>query len=320
MESLFQSVRRFFSLMFSSSSPEENAINSLFFRFLIMAAIMFLIVCFMVIAGGYFFRARQDAEEPKQIFGNKRLEIIWTFIPLLTLFIFFFLTVKTMQDIDRPVSQGRKPDIVIIAHQWWWEMRYPRYKIIIANELHIPVGKMLLMQVESADVIHDWWVQALGRKIDAIPGRLNYTWIEADTAGVYRGTCSEYCGMQHAWMRISVIAQPMAGFMSWMKIQQQIPTPPNDSTVSAGAKLFQAKTCGSCHAIAGTPAHSRVGPDLSHLISRQTILSGMLTNSRENLEKWLTDPQKIKEGARMPNFLLSQEEINELLNYMEELK
>jgi cytochrome c oxidase subunit II len=320
MEALLQAVRRFFSFLFTSSSGEESDINSLFRKFLVMAAIMFLIVCFMVIAGGFRYRSKHKLTEPKQTSGNKRLEILWTLIPLLTLIIFFFLTIKTMRDIDQPFSQGQKPDIVIIAHQWWWDMRYPEYKIITANELHIPVGKRLLMRIESADVIHDWWVQDLGRKIDAIPGRLNYTWIEADTAGLYLGTCSEYCGMQHAWMRISVIAQPVAEFISWVKNQQQIPKTPINPTAMTGAKLFQIKTCGSCHAIAGTPAISHIGPDLSHLISRKTILSGMLSNSRENLENWLKDPQKIKEGAHMPNFLLQQDEINALVDYLEELK
>jgi cytochrome c oxidase subunit 2 len=223
-------------------------------------------------------------------------------------------------EINAPFSKGRKPDIVVVAHQWWWEMHYPDYKLITANELHIPVGKRLLMRVESADVIHDWWVPALGRKIDAVPGRLNYNWIEANAPGDYEGTCSEYCGMQHAWMRIKVIAQPPAEFQKWIAHQQQIPPLPTDSVAQRGALLFQNMACANCHRIAGTPAESHIGPDLTHLASRETILSGMLPNTPENLQRWLKNPQKIKEGAHMPDFRLSPEQIKDLTTYLEALK
>ena len=286
-------VWHFFSQLFASYSPEARDINTLFLRYLILAGFIILLVGGLVIASAIRYGSKHRPETPSQVFGNKRLEIIWTILPLIAVSFFFVLTLRAMNNINTPVPDGAQPDIIIIAHQWWWDMRYPSYDIITANELHIPVGKKLLMRVESADVIHDWWVPDLGRKIDAVPGRYNYTWIEADSAGTYNGTCSEYCGAEHAWMRIKVIAQDKADFNKWVHQQQQIPPAPKDSIASLGAALFQQKTCGNCHAIAGTPAGMHVGPDLTHIGSRETILSGMLPNTKHNLTRWLQNPQKV---------------------------
>ncbi len=199
-------------------------------------------------------------------------------------------------------------------------MRYPKEGVITANELHIPVGEKLRMRIESADVIHSWWVPALGRKMDAIPGRLNYSWIEADTTGTYPGSCNEFCGTEHAWMLIKVIAQTPDDYAAWIKAQQKEPPLPLEGPGREGALLFQQKTCANCHAIAGTPANAHIGPDLSHVATRLTLLSGMMLNTPENMKKWLTDPQKVKMGAHMPDFMLSQKEINELETYLEGLK
>ncbi len=315
-----QQIINFFKNLFVSGSSEAYDINTLFLRYMILAGFIVLLVASLVIFGAFKYRAKIKSNEPNQVFGNKKLELTWTIFPLLAVTFFFFLTIKTMSEINKPFISKNKPDIIIVAHQWWWDMRYPKYNVETANELHIPVNKKLLARIESADVIHDWWVPELGRKIDAVPGRINYTWIDADTVGDYEGTCSEYCGMQHAWMRIKVIAESQTDFDKWIKHQQQIPGLPKDSVALEGAKLFQSKTCASCHSISGTPASASIGPNLTHFASRQTILSGMLPNNDKNLKHWLTDPQKVKEGARMPDFLLSKNEVNELAAYLEGLK
>ncbi len=313
-------LHRFFSDMSKSASPNENYINTLFFWFLILAAVIVTIVVVSVLVGVIRYRAKKNDSEPEQITGIKWLEITWTVLPFLILSFFFYFTVRFMKDINKPMKTGESPDIIIVAHQWWWEMQYPKYDFITANELHIPVNQNLLMRVESADVIHDWWVPALGRKIDAIPGRMNYTWIDADEVGDYHGTCSEYCGTQHADMRILVIAQNERDFDNWVKKQQAIPPPPTDSLGLEGMRLFQEKTCASCHSISGTNAKSHIGPDLTHVSERKTLLSGMLPNSPQNLYRWLQDPQKIKQGAHMPNFMLSKNELSALVKYLEDLK
>lgn len=320
MDELFNAIGKFFAKMFLSDSAEAYDINSLFAKFLIAAAIVLALVAGMVIFGAIRYSARRRPAEPSQISGSKALEIIWTSAAFLAVTYFFILTVATMRKINEPFQKGRKPDIVIIAHQWWWDMRYPEYNIITANELHIPAGDKLLMQIESADVIHDWWVPQLGRKIDAIPGHINYTWIDAIKPGTYEGTCSEYCGVEHAWMRILVIAETPADYAAWVDEQQHIPGPPADSLGRAGARLFQEKTCANCHSIAGTPADAHIGPDLTHLASWQIILSGMLPNTDNNLQRWLANPQKIKKGAHMPDFKLNQNEIDALSHYLEGLK
>ncbi len=315
-----QQIVNFFTNLFSSASSEAYNINTLFLRYMILAGFIVLLVTSLVIIGAFKYREKKNKKEPEQVFGNQKLELTWTVLPLIAVTFFFFLTVKTMSEINKPFQRNEKPDVVIIAHQWWWDMRYPKYNVETANELHIPVGKNLLTRIESADVIHDWWVPELGRKIDAVPGRINYTWIDADKQGVYTGTCSEYCGAQHAWMRIRVVAESQNDFNNWIKAQQIIPPFPKDSTAIKGAELFQSKTCANCHSISGTPADATIGPNLTHFASRKTMLSGMLINTDKNLKRWLTDPQKVKRGARMPDFLLSKKEVDELASYIEGLK
>ncbi len=306
--------------IFSSSSADESKINDLFVQFLIVSAIIALLIGFLVIGGAIIYRSKVRPEEPEQIHGNKKLEIVWTVIPIMLVTYFFVVTVKVMAEINQRVPKDQTPDIVVIAHQWWWDMRYTKQNVITANELHIPVGKHLLVQIKSADVIHDWWVPELGRKIDAIPGQPNKIWIEADKPGEYQGACSEYCGAQHAWMRILVIAESQDKFDQWIKDQQAMSPDPVTDVEKKGAELFQQKTCPDCHAISGTAAVAHIGPDLSHIGSRETILSGLKTNTPENLSEWLTNPQNVKEGAMMPNFILSKDEVNELTTYLEGLK
>ncbi len=320
MGEFFDSIGKFFSSLFLTGSKEAIDINILFLQFMILAGIILLIVAGSIFIAAYRFRSKKQPDKPKQVFGNTKLEITWTVLPLIAVTFFFFLTVRTMSEINAPVNKNSEPDIIIIAHQWWWEMHYPKYNITTANELHIPIGKKLLMRIESADVIHDWWVPELGRKIDAVPGQLNYNWIEADTPGVYIGTCSEYCGMEHAWMRIHVYAQAQKDFDDWKQNQEKIPALPVTEPARTGALLFQEKTCANCHSINGTPADSHIGPDLTHLGSRETLLTGMLENNKSNLIRWLKNPQKIKEGAHMPNFILNEKEINALATYLEGLK
>jgi len=320
MKEFFNAIRHFFEQQFISSSGEAYDINNLIIQYLILAVVIFAIVAFMVIVGGLKYHSKKKQEVPEQVSGHKTLEITWTVLPLIAVTVFFFLTLKVMKKINRPFKKDQKPDIEIIAHQFWWDMRYPKYGVITANELHIPAGKRLLMRIQSADVIHSWWVPDLGRKTDAVPGHINHSWINADKPGVYEGTCSEYCGAEHAWMRIKVVAQTQEDFDNWIKHQQEIPPTPTDSVARAGAKMFQRMTCANCHAIAGTPANSHIGPDLTHVGSRTTILSGMLTNNMENMKRWLTNPQKVKEGAHMPNFMLTKDQVNALSTYLEELK
>lgn len=224
----------------------------------------------------------------------------------------------TMAAIDKP---PRDPALTIrvIAHQWWWEYRYrteaPSESFQTANEAHIPLGEPVRIEVESTDVIHSFWAPALGDKIDVIPGQTNRTWFEANTPGVYRGQCSEYCGKQHAHMGIVIVAESPEQFRSWRDAQLQ----PAASMNSAGEALFVAR-CGACHTVRGTRAWGMLGPDLTHLMSRAGIAANTLPNTPANLSGWIADPQRIKPGAKMPMLALSAPELSVIRDYLETLK
>ncbi|MGA8230312.1 MAG: cytochrome c oxidase subunit II [Candidatus Acidiferrales bacterium] len=309
----------------SPFNPASGLAQPIAHLFLVLGIVMmaiFLLVTVLVLYASFRYRQRPGAVEPRQEFGSKGLEVAWTIAPLILLVYIFTITVHAMRGADPGISTDRQPDMVIVGHQWWWEARYMASHIVAANEIHIPVGKLLLVRLESADVIHDWWVPQLGRKMDAIPGHPNLFWLEADVPGTYLGTCSEYCGAEHAWMRILVVAQPEVDFLQWTKRQLDVPPAPSaDNDAALGAQLFlQQLTCANCHAITGTSAKGTIGPDLTHFAGRQTLAAGRLENSPANLSEWLSNPQAVKPGVHMPNFELTSGQVGQLTAYLETLK
>jgi cytochrome c oxidase subunit 2 len=305
---------------FDPASGQALAISNLFILTLVIGGIVLLLVTLLVIYASLRYRARDGTAEPKQIFGNRRMEIAWTAVPAGLMLVLFGLTVRTMAVSDPATSPTQSPDLVIVAHQWWWEVHYPKAGVVTANEVHLPVGRPIQLRLESADVIHDFWVPALGRKMDATPGHPVTYSISVDKAGTYLGTCAEFCGAQHAWMRIRVIAQTPTDFNRWLAQQAAVPTPAASDQASQGAQLFQSLTCSSCHAIAGTAAQARIGPDLTHLADRQTLGAGVLNNTPANLKRWLTNPQAFKPGSFMPNLHLQPDQVDALVAYLESLK
>lgn len=306
--------------IFNASSPEMAAMAGLTFY---MLAIAIAILAIIMVAVAYIiirYRKRPgDDGEPRQDFGSIRVEIIWTVVPAIIVAVLFFLTVKTMLAVDPPKGD-RKPDIIIIGHQWWWELYYPNSGVLTANEVHLPVGEKWLARLESVDVIHDFWVPELFRKIDLIPGHPNHIWLVAGKPGTFLGACAEFCGAQHANMRISVIAQTREEFDAWEKEQLRIPKTPTSGEAAKGGKIFLTEACMNCHTVRGTAAAARVGPDLTHLNTRETIGAGVLMNTSENLKKWLSNPQAYKPGSLMPNMKLSNDEVNQIAAYLETLK
>jgi cytochrome c oxidase subunit 2 len=207
----------------------------------------------------------------------------------------------------------------ITGHQWWWEVRYAN-GAYGANEIHIPAGVRVPVWILGADVIHDFWVPELGPKVDAIPGRTTALWLEAERPGTYLGACAEYCGTEHAWMLIRVIAQPAAEYQDWLAAQAAAPATPGGADASHGAQLFRERTCINCHAIQGTEATARVGPDLSHVAARETLGSGVVRNTAENLARWIADPNRIKPGVLMPNLKLTPDDNRAIAAYLETLR
>jgi len=300
--------------MFDTVSAQAQAITNLFVLTMVIATVILALVTGLVLYASFRYRSRPgQAEEPKQIFGHRNLEIAWTAAPAVLLAVLAGLTLYTMGLSDPSASAQEQPDLVITGHQWWWEVRYPKSGVVTANEIHIPVGQKLLTRIESADVIHSFWVPQLGRKMDAIPGHPNRLYLQADQAGTYLGTCAEYCGTQHAWMRIRVIAQSRDEFEAWQQEQLQLPQIPPNSEAAKGAQFFQEKTCVVCHT-------QGIGPDLTHMGDRETIAAGVLENTPPNMAKWLKNPQAVKPGSNMPNFNLTDQEIKALVAYLEASK
>lgn len=305
--------------VFDANSPQARAIAGLFHFDLIMAGIIFLTVLVLLVYVVFRFRWRPGAPEPHQDHGNPKLETLWTVVPALVLSALLVLTARTMA-VVKPLVGSHPPDVVVIAHQWWWEYHYPQSGIITANELHMPEGKTWLLKLRSADVIHDFWVPDLGAKVDTIPGRVNYLWIEPQRNGTYLGTCAEFCGAEHALMGIRVIVQPDAQFTAWEQSQLRVPAQPAEGTAAQGTRIFESLTCTNCHRIAGTKADGRVGPDLTHVADRQTLGSGAIANTMDNLTAWIQDPQKIKPGCHMPDMGLTKTQAHDIAVYLEALK
>jgi cytochrome c oxidase subunit II len=229
-------------------------------------------------------------------------------------------TMRATASVDSPASPPHLT-LEITSHQWWWEARYPGdgagQSFATANEIHVPVGQPVMLHLAAVDVIHSFWIPSLTGKTDMIPGRTNIAWLQADRAGVYRGTCGEYCGVQHAHMALFVIAQPAADFAAWREAQLKpaVVAP----AAAAGAAVFDAN-CGRCHTVRGAPARGVIGPDLTHLMSRQTLAAGALPNTTGALMGWIANPQALKPGARMPATYLTGPQLAQLRAYLETLK
>jgi cytochrome c oxidase subunit 2 len=230
--------------------------------------------------------------------------------------VIFVLVVLTMNTVD--AAQPNAEPLVITGHQWWWQYTYPNHQVVTANELHVPVGTPLQVSLESADVIHSFHVPQFGWMQDLVPGKTNSMSILVDRPGTFDGTCNQYCGLQHAWMRLRVVAETSDQFNTWLS-QQAAPSTPSGAR---GEQVFQQNTCVACHTIRGlSGAAGTVGPDLTHVGSRATLGAGVVDNTPDNLRAWISNPQAIKPGVLMPAFSsLSSSDIQSLVDYLETLK
>ncbi len=313
--------------IFDSASPQADRLNLLTSYFIVVALGVLGLVIGLLIYIAIKFRAKPAEVEPQQTLGNLKLETTMIAVPFVLVAIFLYLGIGTMRAV-LPPADTRQPDVILTGHQFWWEAQYPTANdssatapgVTTANEIHLPAGKTLLLQLRAADVIHDWWVPAFGPKMDMIPGRTNHLWVTIKQPGIYDGVCSEFCGAQHAWMRIRVVAHTPAEYQQWLRAKQTDAPKPTGASALAGAALFSRSTCGNCHAIGGSNAHGHIGPNLTHLASRATLLAGMLPNSKANLKKWINNPQAVKPGALMPRYMFSPDSLTMLVDYLAGLK
>jgi cytochrome c oxidase subunit 2 len=311
--------------IFQPLSQPAQEIREVSLLVIAICATIFLIVAGLLVFTivRYRHRAGDEASEPPQIYGSNQIELAWTVLPILIVFVLILVTSRTIADI-----QDRKPGLgavhaTVIGHQWWWEIRYPELGIVTANELHVPastesVPQPTFLKLQSADVAHSFWVPQLAGKTDLIPNRENRMWIQPTQLGTYLGNCAEYCGTQHARMLIRVVVQTREEFDGWVAAQRRAAT--QDASAQEGRQLFFSNSCVNCHTLRGTSAQGAFGPDLTHLMSRETLGSGAAPNTPESLRAWVRDPQELKVGCLMPNMQLTDKEVDQVVAYLLTLK
>jgi cytochrome c oxidase subunit 2 len=311
--------------MLITHGPAARTLAHLGWWLLVVSAVVVLVVAVIVVVASVRARGRDGGEPTAAVPGELRwIYIGGLAIPVGILVLSFAFSLGALSRVAAP---AKRPAVTvqIIGHRWWWELRYLRGDsmppVVTANELHVPVGQPVRLELTSDDVIHSYWVPQLNGKMDLNPGQRNVSWIEADTAGVYRGQCTEYCGLQHANMATVVIAQPPAEFAAWLAAQAGDAAAPADSAARAGLAAFEKNACASCHTIRGTPAMgARVGPDLTHFGSRSSLAALTLANTPGNLMGWISNAQALKPGVAMPTMLMSPDELHAVAAYLETLK
>jgi cytochrome c oxidase subunit II len=309
--------------IFNSASPNARATAQLFNFVFIIEGVVFVIVEAALIYAVIRFSRKQGSGLPKQIDGNMYLELTWTIIPAILLAIIFFVSLNTLRTVSSATTEnstaGAPLHVQVIGHQWFWEFVYPDQHIVTANEMVVPVGSQVIVDVKTVDVIHSYWIPELGGKIDAIPGITNQLYFQAEKTGTFSGQCAEFCGADHAQMRMTVISVTAEDYAAWVK-SQQAPLHLFSGDAAAGEQLYMGMACIGCHTINNTKSQGKVGPDLTHFASRTTFAGGVLENNTDNLSKWLANPQAIKPGNLMPNFNLGSDGIKMLVAFLESLK
>jgi len=319
-----QSVHPVGNIFKPQATPAESVYHLSLLVMAVCAAIFLVVAGLLTFTIVRFRRRREDdGHEPAQVYGSNRIEVAWTVIPVLIVLVLTMATARVVIAIQNKRAPTGALQVTVIGHQWWWEIRYEGLRIVTANELHVPVSTaskpaLTFLKLESADVAHSFWVPQLSGKTDLIPNRTNTMWIDPRQEGTFLGNCAEYCGMQHANMLLRVVVQSPEDFEKWTAAQRLDAT--SDSHVEAARAMFLSLSCVNCHTVSGTSASGTFGPDLSHLMSRANLGSGVIPNTSENLRAWVKDPQEIKPGNLMPNMQLNARELDEVVAYLSSLK
>ncbi len=311
----------------SPKSDLTRSILSLFKEVTILDSIVLLVVVVAMIAAIFFYSSREgDPGEPSAMHSDVTLEMLWTVIPALILVAITVPTVHTIIRTQPDKWPANTLEVRVVAHQWWWEFRYPSLGVVTADEVHIPVNRTIHFAMTSADVIHSFFMPSIGGKRDVIPGQENQITLKADTPGEYYGQCTEFCGASHANMRFRVFVDTPEQFKRWVAHQNQPPVKPTGGLAAAGAKIWANAPCAICHTIKGVSGFSKEytygfrGPDLTHFGSRRTMAGSIMKNTPQNVALWIKDPDALKPGAHMPALGLDREQRNDLAAYLESLK
>ena len=312
------------SNIFAPVSTPAALVSELSFLVLAITGGIFVVVGSLLAYSIVRFRRRRDDDgrEPPQVYGSNPIELAWTLVPVLIVFVLFLATTRTIVAVER----GAPPPaltVTVTGFQWWWEFRYEEMGVTTANELHVPVSRRddprpTLLKLRSADVVHSFWVPRLAGKTDVIPNRENTMWIEPFETGTFLGQCAEFCGTQHANMLLRVVVHSPEDFERWLHDQRQPPV--DDPRVQDGRDLFLSTACINCHTVGETVATGTFGPDLSHLMSRETLGAGVAPNDRDHLRTWVRDPQLLKPGCLMPDMQLTEAEVDSVVDYLVTLR
>jgi cytochrome c oxidase subunit II len=308
------------------STPAESIFGLSIFVVVTMVAIFVVVFALLAYAVVKFrYRPGDERREPAQIYGSTQVELAWTVIPVLIVVALFLAAARVIASVQNPPRPPGALEVIVTGHQYWWEYRYPQLNIVTANELHVPLSDSAhpsptFLTLLSADTDHSFWVPRLAGKTDLIPNHPNQTWIDPHQTGVFLGQCAQYCGTQHAKMLLRVYVQPRAEFQRWVRQQQQPSGAAPAAASSAGQRVFESTACVNCHAVSGTPAKGRFGPDLTHLMSRDTIAAGAAPNTSQMLRLWIRSPDAIKPGSKMPAMGLSDADVDAVATYLETLR
>jgi cytochrome c oxidase subunit II len=312
--------------IFAPESAPAHSISHLADFVLAITGTMFFLVAGLLayVLVRYRRRANDDGIEPAQVYGSGPVEAAWTTVPFLIVVVLTLTTARVIQE----VQDARKPasalDVQVIGRQWWWEVRYPKLGIVTADEIHVPASQgqnrlPTFLDLRAADVVHSFWVPRLMGKIDLVPNKVNSMWIQPERPGLYLGQCGTYCGTQHAKMLLRVYAHTPEDFDRWVKQQQKLPE--SSPGTASGRQVFERTACINCHAIGDDSVKvRRFGPDLTHLMSRDTLASGAVSNSPTNLRAWIKSPDQFKPGVLMPAMNLSDNDLDQLVAYLSTLK
>jgi cytochrome c oxidase subunit II len=311
--------------IFIPESTPAHSINHVSLFALAITGGIFAVVFSLIAYAAIRFRRRPDDDgtEPPQVYGSNPVETAWTTVPLLIVVVLVLSTARVIHEVQDAPMPPSAVDVQVIGHQWWWEIRYPNLGIVTANELHVPVSdpqKRMPTSIElrSADVVHSFWVPRLAGKTDLIPNRVNNMWIEPMRTGLFLGQCAKYCGTEHAKMLLRVYVHTPEDFNRWVKTQQAVAA--SDLGAADGRLVFEKTACINCHSLSNTVGNGRFGPDLTHLMSRDTIAAGAVENNPENLRDWIKNPNHLKPGALMPAMNLTDPELDRLVAYLVTLK
>jgi cytochrome c oxidase subunit 2 len=308
--------------------PAAARLAELWWVMLALGTATFVLVLVLMFAALLRRRRATSATAPDSAGGDTgRGWLLWggIVLPLVVIGIVFGYTIYTLAAVENTPGEAAVY-IEIVGRRWWWEVKYPESGVTTANEIHIPVGVPVRLRLESADVIHSFWVPELHGKLDLVPTRMNLITLQADQVGVYRGQCAEFCGLQHAHMGLLVVAESHDDFQSWLAAQQAPAAAPADPAAQQGQQVFLTAGCVFCHTVRGLEdkpidrSAVDLGPDLTHVSSRQTIAGASLSNNTGNLAGWVVDPQHVKPGSLMPNNYLNAADLQTLLAYLDSLQ